>query len=59
MSHPTAKQYAQAKDRGEAARRNGAPLESNPWHHASSECDRILRDAFSDAWCDEDARRRR
>ena len=59
MSKPTAREFAQARDKGESARRNGRPDTENPWAHASTEHDGILRDAFADAYWQEDHRRRR
>lgn len=56
---PTAREYAQAQERGAAARRSGRPSTNNPWEHATTERDRILRDCWADAWHQEDHRRRR
>lgn len=56
---PSARQYAQAKDLGAAARRAGKPETANPWASATTEQDRILRDAWADAWHQENNRRRR
>lgn len=56
---PTAKEYAQAQDRGGAARRSGRPSTANPWANASTERDRILRDCWADAWHQENNRRKR
>lgn len=55
---PSAKEYAQAQDKGATARRNGRPATENPWANASTERDRLLRDAFADRWHQEDHRRR-
>lgn len=54
---PTAREYAQAKDKGGAARRAGRPETDNPWRNAATEKDRILRDAFADEWHQENNRR--
>jgi hypothetical protein len=56
---PTAREYAQAQDKGAAARRSTRPQTENPWWAAATERDRILRDAWDDAWLQEDNRRRR
>lgn len=58
MSRPTAREYAQAQDKGATARRNGRPDTENPWANASTERECILRDCWADAWSQEGHRRR-
>lgn len=55
---PSAREYAQAQERGASCRRNGGKATDNPWDNASTEKDRILRDAWADAYWQQDARRR-
>lgn len=51
-------QYAQAKVAGESARRAGRKREACPQYGTTDDA-KILREAWMDAWDEEDARRRK
>lgn len=58
MSNLTEREWRQAQDRGAAARQAGRPITAAPEYGSGARA-QTLREAWEDAWREEDARRSR